>query len=245
MAINFVPLNANRHRHLKLIQPQGYRYAREFGQSDLLLAEFGRASAHYPIVFASHTSGTVRPIALLSRDGESNAFISSEGRWLSSYVPMVIRLHPFAIARVPEREAPVVCVDMNSELLSYDSGAPLFDINGDRAPVLDQTLEQLNEVDQMLRVTQDFCQLLQELGLLVPLTPQDQDFGMMPCVDDCYRVDDQAFDQLSDAGLRVLRQQGWLAPLYAHRISLMRLGHLPVPEITRDFRSQALQKNQR
>ena len=245
MAVNFTPLNANRHRHLKLIQPQGYRYAREFGQSDLLLAEFGRASAHYPIVFVNHSSGSVRPVALLSRDGDSNAFISSEGRWLSSYVPMVIRLHPFAIARVPEFEAPLVCVDMNSELLSYDAGAPLFDINGDPTPLLDQTMEQLDEIDEMLKATEDFCRLLQELNLLVPLTEQDQDLGMMPCLDDCYRIDEQAFDQLSDAGLRELRKQGWLAPLYAHRISLMRLGHLPVPEITRDFRSQALRKSQR
>ncbi len=232
MTPNFMPLNANRHRYLKLLQHQGYRHARAFAQSDVLLAEFGRASAHYPIVFAAHASGSIRPVVLLSTDGESNAFVSSQGRWLATYVPVVIRLHPFAIARVSGRDQPVVCLDMNSELLSHDEGVPLFDMNGDPAPALDLAMKQLNEVDEMLRATEEFCKMLQRLSLVAPLS--------LAGFEDCFCIDEQAFERLSDAALCVLRKEGWLAPLYAHRISLMQVDRLPSAEIARDPRRESL-----
>lgn len=239
MTSNFVRLNANRHRYLKLTEHQDYRFARSFGQSDLMLAEFGRAAAHYPIVFAGDASGVIRPVALLSRDGESNAFVGSEGRWLNTYVPMVIRLHPFAIARVPEHDEPLVCIDMSSELVSHDTGVPLFDIHGDPAPALAHALSQLHEVDAMVRATEAFCRVLQTLKLLVPLSLASYTSSSQSGVENLYRIDDRALDQLSDAALCVLRNQGWLTPLYAHRISLMQVDRLPaaIPE------SDGLQRN--
>ncbi len=227
MKPDFIRLNANRHRYLKLMEHQGYHHARSFGQSDLMLAEFSRAAAHYPIVFAADASGTVRPVVLLSRDGESNAFVTLEGRWVNAYVPMVIRLHPFAIARLPERDSIVVCIDVNSELLSHDTGVPLFDIHGDPAPALDHALNQLNDIDAMLRATEDFCRVIQKLNLLAPLVLPDQDGISVHGIDKFYGVDERALDQLGDAALCVLRERGWLTPLYAHRVSLMQIHHLP------------------
>jgi len=42
-----------------------------------------------------------------------------------------------------------------------------------------------------------------------------------------YCVDERALDRLGDAALCVLRNQGWLTPLYAHRVSLMQIDRLP------------------
>lgn len=232
MTANFIPLNANRHRYLKLKQHEGYRYASSFGQSDLLLAEFGRASVYFPIIFAGHISGTVRAVALLSRDGISNNFVNSEGHWLGSYVPMVLRLHPFAIARVPQKEAPVVCIDMNSELLSNDTGVPLFDMNGDPAPALGHAMDHLNDAEAMFRATENFCRMLQTLRLLVPFNLSNVNGNPPAGLEDCYRVDERALDKLSDAALCVLRKEGWLAPLYAHRISLSQFDVMAEPEFT-------------
>lgn len=226
MKPNFIRLNANRHRYLKLMEHQGYHHARSFGQSDLMLSEFSRAAAHYPIVFAADLSGTVRPVVLLSRDGESNAFVTPEGRWVNAYVPMVIRLHPFAIARLPDRDSIVVCIDINSELLSHDTGIPLFDIHGDPAPALDHAMNQLNEIDAMLRATENFCRVLQKLNLLAPLSLPDHDGLSMHRLDRYYGVDEHALERLGDAALCVLRNQGWLTPLYAQRISLSQMHRL-------------------
>ncbi len=227
MTSHFMPLNANRHRYLKLLKHPGYRHAGAFAQSDVLLAEFGRASTHYPIVFSSHASGSIRPVVLLSTDGMSNAFVDSAGRWLNTYVPLVIRLHPFAIARVPGNDQPVVCIDMSSELLSHDDGSPLFDMNGDPAPALDVAMQQLNEVEEMLRTTEAFCRALQKLNLLVPLARINHDNLSRLELDNLHYVDERALDRLGDAALCVLRNQGWLTPLYAHRISLMQIDRLP------------------
>lgn len=227
MKPNFIRLNANRHRYLKLMEHQGFGYARSFGQSDLMLAEFSRAAVHYPIVFSEDESGTVRPVVLLSRDGESNAFVTHEGRWVNTYVPLVIRLHPFAIARLPERDSLVVCIDINSELLSHDIGVPLFDIHGDPAPALDHAMKQLNEIDAMLLATEDFCRVLKKLNLLAPLTLPDHGGMSIQGLDSFYAVDERALDQLGDAALCVLRNRGWLIPLYAHRMSLMQIHGLP------------------
>jgi hypothetical protein len=239
MTTNFVPLNANRHRYLKLMQHQGYRYAREFGQSALLLAEFGRASVHCPIVFVGHSSGVVSPVVLLAREGVSNAFVSSDGQWIGSFIPLAIRLHPFAVANVPERETPLVCIDTHSELLSFDTGVPLFDMNGDPTPALDHAKDQLNEVDIMLKATENFCRMLHTLHLLAPYTVVDKHGNPLSGLENCYQIDPQALDKLGDAALCVLRKEGWLAPIYAHRISLMQLDSLPASELTRELVQQA------
>ena len=237
MKPNFIRLNANRHRYLKLMEHQGYHHARSFGQSDLMLSEFSRAAAYYPIVFAADPSGTVRPVVLLSRDGESNAFVAPEGRWVNAYVPMVIRLHPFAIARLPDRDSIVVCIDINSELLSHDTGIPLFDIHGDPAPALDHAMNQLNEIDAMLRATEDFCRVLQKLKLLAPLPPAIHGSFSRPDLESFYCVDEHALERLGDAALCVLRNQGWLTPLYAQRISLMQMHRLSAVALGRDWSS--------
>jgi hypothetical protein len=199
-----------------------------------MLAEFGRAAAHYPIVFAADASGSVRPVVLLSRDGDSNAFVSREGQWVNTYVPLVIRLHPFAIARLPERDSLVVCIDVNSELLSRDTGVPLFDMNGDPTPALDHAMTQLNDADSMLRATEEFCRALQKLQLLAPLAPSIHGRLSIPDLDNFYFVDERALDRLGDAALCVLRNQGWLTPLYAHRISLMQMDRLPSAASSRE-----------
>jgi len=227
MTSNFTRLNANRHRYLKLMEHRGYQHARSCAQSDLMLAEFGRAAAHYPIVFAGNGSGAVRPVVLLSREGLSNAFVGSSGHWLNTYVPMVIRLHPFAMARASNSDALVVCIDMNSELLSPDTGVPLFDMNGDPAPALDHAMQQLNTVEAMLRATEEFCRALQKLKLLAPLASISHRNLSRLDLDNLYYVDERALDRLGDAALCVLRNQGWLTPLYAHRVSLMQIDRLP------------------
>ncbi len=74
--------------------------------------------------------------------------------------------------------------------------------------------------------------MLQKLNLVAPLS--------LAGLEDCFCIDEQAFEQLSDAALCVLRKEGWLAPLYAHRISLMQVDRLPSAEIARDPRRESL-----
>lgn len=244
MKPNFIRLNANRHRYLKLLEHQGYHHARSFGQSDLMLSEFTRAAAHYPVVFVADASGDLRPVVLLSRDGDSNAFVTREGRWVNTYVPLVIRLHPFAIARLPESDSFVVCIDVNSELLSHDTGVPLFDMHGDPAPALDHAMRQLNEIDSMLLATEDFCRVLKKLNLFAPLALSDHDGTSLSGLDNFYGVDERALDRLGDAALCVLRQRGWLTPLYAHRISLMQIYRLPAAAPGSDWSSADAHRSQ-
>jgi DNA mismatch repair ATPase MutS len=98
--------------------------------------------------------------------------------------------------------------------------------------VLNHAMDQLNDADAMFRATENFCRMLQTLRLLVPINLPNVNGNLGAGLEDCYRVDERALDSLSDAALCVLRKEGWLAPLYAHRISLSQFDVMPELEFT-------------
>jgi hypothetical protein len=223
------PLNAHKHRHLKVRVQQGFGFAQGLHQADLFLNEFERAAGQYPIAFVREpASDRYRPVVLLSREGEGNAYVSHDGAWRSTYVPMVLRVHPFALAQEAHSENPVVCLEKDSDLLSHEEGAPLFDVHGEPAPALEQALDLLNEMHRQHSLTDKCCRVLSQLKLFLPLSWVGSKRGArLPDLSNCFMVDVDALEKLSDAALCLLREQGWLGAIYAHRVSLMQLDQLP------------------
>lgn len=220
----FQTLNAHRHRHIKLNQGYGYRFARGFHNIDLLFGEFERAALYYPIVF-QHDSmdGAWRPVILLKSTENGNAFVTDEGAWRVPYVPMVLRVHPFSLGVSKDSNQPIVFLNLDSELLNTEQGMPLFDFYGQPTPLLQQAISQLNELYQRQQLTEQLCRALVTLKLLKPISPALAPEFIWPRDGECYQIDQMAFEQLNDAAICLFRRQGWFNALYAHLVSLVHL----------------------
>jgi len=202
-------LNARRHQNLCLSPRQDYAFVRHQGQLDVLLPEFRQAAGIFPIVFVQDGQHP-HPHPVLLLDGQRR--VSDDGRWLPHYLPLVLKVYPFALGRQEDGEA-VVCIDRNSALLTERQGQPLFLDDGTHTPALQQITRLLSELHHARNETLQFCRVLAELNLYQPLTTQ----AGLP---NACQINRDRLENLNPATLGLFRKKGWLAPAYMHLVSL-------------------------
>jgi hypothetical protein len=167
-----VALNSKRHAALRVRPQASFEFVRGVHMAALMQAELVRAASIYPIVFVEDPAiDSFRPMALLGlREGE-NVYVDTDGSWLASYVPAVIRAYPFALARAAgegEAERFAVCIDAASELVSLTEGARLFDAHGTPTEALEQARQWLQQIRDMQLRTDEFCRALAARNLFTP-----------------------------------------------------------------------------
>jgi len=226
-----VALNSHRHAALRVRPQAGFEFARGVHLSVLMQAEFVRAAATYPIVFVEDREADgFRPMALLGlREGE-NVFVDTDGSWLASYIPAVLRAYPFALVRAQnageETGRFAVCIDAASDLVSITEGAPLFDRQGVPTEALEQAKLWLQQIHDMEQRTDAFCRALAARNLFTPFAVRARRGDEALEVNGCYVINEERLDGLPDARLLELRREGWLSSIYAHLVSLQQLERL-------------------
>lgn len=227
---DLVALNSKRHAALRVRPQAGFEFAKGVHMSALMQAEMVRAAALYPIVFVEDPAiDGFRPMALLGlREGE-NVYVDTDGSWLASYVPAVIRAYPFALARARgegESERFAVCIDAASDLVSLTEGARLFDSQGAPTEALEQARQWLQQIREMQLRTDVFCRALAARNLFTPFAVRARRGDETLEVNGCYVINEERLDGLPDAKLSELRSAGWLSSIYAHLVSLQQFERL-------------------
>ena len=227
---DLVALNSKRHAALRVRPQAGFEFAKGVHMSALMQAEMVRAAALYPIVFVEDPAiDGFRPMALLGlREGE-NVYVDTDGSWLASYVPAVIRAYPFALARAAgegESERFAVCIDAASDLVSLTEGARLFDAQGAPTEALEQARQWLQQIREMQLRTDVFCRALAARNLFTPFAVRARRGDETLEVNGCYVINEERLDGLPDAKLSELRSAGWLSSIYAHLVSLQQFERL-------------------
>jgi hypothetical protein len=225
-----VALNSKRHAALRVRPQASFEFVRGVHMAALMQAELVRAASIYPIVFVEDPAiDSFRPMALLGlREGE-NVYVDTDGSWLASYVPAVIRAYPFALARAAgegEAERFAVCIDAASELVSLTEGARLFDAHGTPTEALEQARQWLQQIRDMQLRTDEFCRALAARNLFTPFAVRARRGDETLEVDGCYVINEERLDGLPDAKLFELRREGWLSSIYAHLVSLQQFERL-------------------
>jgi hypothetical protein len=226
-----VALNAKRHAALRVRPQVGFEFARDIHLATLMQTEMVRAASIYPIVFVEDRDiDGFRPMALLGlREGE-NVFVDTDGSWLASYIPAVLRAYPFALVRAQPGQAGAeqfaVCIDAASDLVSITEGAPLFDRSGAPTDALEQAKRWLQEIRDMLLGTEAFCRALAARNLFTPFVVRTRRGDEELEVNGCYVINEERLDGLPDARLLEFRHEGWLSSIYAHLVSLQQLERL-------------------
>ena len=97
-----VPGNKARHAATKIKQIEGFGFASQFHIASVMVHEFARAAAIYPVVFLEDKAqDEFRPVALMGLDQGENLFVDAAGKWQASYVPAIIRRTTQAVGNEP------------------------------------------------------------------------------------------------------------------------------------------------
>ena len=216
-----VPVNKERHAGKKIKDISSFEFASKFHIAYVTMQEFARAASIFPIVFLEDKEkDEFRPVVLMGLNAGENLFVDADGRWQASYIPAIIRRYPFALAPSGTGGQYVVCIDEASSLVSDTDGASLFDEKGEPTQVIDNVKRYLAELQQMDGLTHDFCRFLAENNMFTPLNMRVRDNDKVKNVSGCYVVNEERLNNLSDDRFLDIKNKSYLAPLYAHLISL-------------------------
>lgn len=224
---SLTPINKERHADKKIVPAKGFDFAGDFHLASIMVHEFVRASAIYPVVFLEDKENDeFRPVVLLGLDAGENLFVSPEGTWDASYIPAIIRRYPFALAKTGEEGQFTVCIDEDSALVSDSEGQPMFNEEGEPTEIIENVKRYLGELQQMEAFTRAFSQYFSEHNMFTPLNMRVRQQDQVRNVTGCYVINEERINNLSNERFLELREKRYLAPLYAHLNSLAQIERL-------------------
>ena len=160
-----VPLSSETHREVSLRAQSGMPHAQVLNSVPIVVAEFEKVAAEYPIVFAG-TGEATTPVALLGLGAGENLFLDAQDAWQGRYVPAFLRRYPFVFAG-DEGERLTLCMDMKHPGVNREGrGERLFDADGTRTRYLEDMLRFVSDYQAQHAATRAICQRIDELGLL-------------------------------------------------------------------------------
>jgi len=225
---NAVPISAEAHRDTSVKSGESFSFAAGINSVPLVVAEFEKAGAEYPIVFAGEGDAIAPAIVLGLKDGE-NLFLHENGSWDAAYVPAFLRRYPFVFATTGENgETLTLCLDTAYEGVNDKGrGERLFDSSGERTQYLKSMLQFATDYQSQHNLTRQLMAKLVELKLLEPATAQvTLPDGTARTLSGFQRVSVERLRALDDETVVELFRTDMLMLIYAHLGSLSQLNEL-------------------
>jgi len=224
---NFVLLDSGEHAQFKLKAVNGYAFAKDIHLVSVVLHEFAKISANYPIVFIKkQNSENFMPMAMLGLEPGINLFVDDKFQWLyGTYIPAAFRRYPFALGQTSENTM-AVCMDVNSEFLDVEDGIALYTSEGKPSDELNKVKNFLVELYSSEAHAEKFCQKLAELDLLVPNGFKVQGPEGVKYYDGSFVIDEKRLASLSGEDFLNLRDSGYMVGVFAHLFSLLQVEKL-------------------
>lgn len=222
-----VPLDRKAHARLRIRPPDNFQFTADATLIPLVTGEFAAAAREFPIAFLREpSSGEFLPVALTGMPQSRNLFVTAGGQWDARYMPAYVRRYPFVFGQTGADNF-TVCIDPSSKFLDENEGIPLFDEHGEPSKILKDTIQGLQDYQQLIRATKNFMKKLTEANILMEANatadlPDGRSFAWRGF----WIVDEKLFRELPEATVKDWFATGELGLVYAHLVSIGNLSEL-------------------
>jgi hypothetical protein len=226
--VALVPISRDLHGKTRIRPLPSFAFAANATAVPVFGGEIVPMSQEVPVIFIRDGNG-YGPAALLGVRNGQNLLVDPQGRWIGAHIPAVWRRGPFRLAGVEGQEdgKMVLCLDDSSDLINESEGLPLFDEQGAPSALLGTATTLLSQLERDSRATRTISALLDHLGLIIPWNLEiTQPDGAARRVSDLFQVDETKIATLSAEDLVRVRDVGALPLIYAHLLSLSKIGAL-------------------
>ncbi|MBW6507435.1 MAG: SapC family protein [Rhodobacteraceae bacterium] len=222
-----VPISAETHRNVAVRQGGSFGFAAALNSVPLVVAEFAKAAAEYPIVFAGE-GANLTPAAVVGLRADENLCVAPDGSWDGAYVPAFLRRYPFVFANGATEGTFTLCIDSAFDGVNEEGkGERLFDSEGNRTQYLNTMLQFASDYQAQHALTRSFTDRLRELDLLEPASATATlPDGSRLSLGGFLRVSTDRLANLDDAAVLDLFRTGFLAAIHAHVASMDQLSRL-------------------
>ncbi|MGB2119506.1 MAG: SapC family protein [Porticoccaceae bacterium] len=227
---NYVILTKSAHRDTKVILDRGEAYGDKVKIALTFPQEFRNVQACYPIFFIKDgDTGQFYPAALFGFEENENLFVTDQG-WDATYIPMMIRRHPFLIGFQPgpngeqAEDNPVVSIDMDNPRVNTEKGEALFTEEGNQTPYLEGAIAGLEAIHAGHEHNKVFVQALLANDLLEPFTLEiTLNDGSNNQLLGFYTINEEKLRDLDGDTLSRLSKEGYLQAIYMQIASFARV----------------------
>ncbi|MDB5445883.1 MAG: SapC-related protein [Phenylobacterium sp.] len=203
-----------------------FRFAKVGHAIPLTVGEFPVAAVTGPIIFVGDEK---LPLAVMGLNAGDNMFVRDDGTFEPGvYIPAYVRRYPFVFANDDTNKQMVLCVDRNAEFVVEGGDMPFFEKDGQPSEYTKNCMEFCNNFEVERQRTMSFVELLKGLDLFELKTatfqpPPAQDGSQAPAqkIAEYFGVSEDKLNQLPAEKYIELRDNGALAQIYAHLLSLV------------------------
>lgn len=223
MAINFVPLDKNNHKDLKVAVDPSFSYAKNTHLAAASIREFAQLASTMPLVFIQDPkTQNHHVVGMLGMEQGQNLFLQGDS-WKGPHVPMNILRYPFDVR--PDGEKLGVFIDENSDLIN-ENGQALF-AGDEPSDFLKARQQLLSDLANSEMLTQRFVAKVVELDLLEDVQIRLQyKSGQQRNVTGMKGISEKKLYALTEEQVVELHKAGFLGALYAMMLSLGQLNRL-------------------
>ena len=223
---NIQPITRKQYADKRWQRPSDFSFATDDVLCRLSVHELAKAATSLPIAFMP-TEENYSLAAVLGLEAGNNLFVAPNGRWISSYTPVVYRSYPFMLVNRDDGQQ-VLCIDEDSGIVTDgEEGELFFFEDGELAPFIAQILKLLNQSSANLRATAKVCEILNNHKLIKPWEIKLQRAQGEQILEGLYYIDQGALSKLSGKALKELRDAGALHTAYCQLMSMQHIGNLP------------------
>jgi hypothetical protein len=187
--------------------------------------EFRRVQDEYPILFKLNSErDSFTALALFGFEAGENLFLDAN-HWDALYRPLAMDIQPFLIGGNADTNGDrQVHVDVASSRIGKGEGTRVFDEHGRPTPFLETIAEQLGELDEGYRSSEDFFAALRRHELLEPMSLEvTLNDGTTHRLVGFHVIDEGRLASLDEAALGELQSNGHLMPIFMAVASLGKL----------------------
>lgn len=165
MQKNLQALSQNLHQNLKISSKKSYEFLKSQNLINIFANEAAVIAKDFPIVFITGDKSSL--IAIISIDGVKNIALGKKNEWISSYIPVSVKTHPFlTIENDKNKNERIILLDKDSDLLSEEKGKPLYTKKGEESKYLKDIKEQLVLSSEQELHTKKIIDMLDKSGIL-------------------------------------------------------------------------------
>ena len=216
------------HRFLGWSRPKGYQFAASDLYCPISLSELKSSFWRFPIAFVKNNEG-FDLVVLLGCQKNQNLFVAKDGTWIGEAVPMMYKNHPFKLLQVTGKEQGVtkekltLCIDEANEERDAEDNESFFTTEGKLTELVSQIANQLLNQKNSLAMTQEACDKLYELDLIVPWEASVEMATNEIKLGGLYCVDHDRLTKLSGKILKQLMTMDALSLIYMHLQSMQNI----------------------
>lgn len=221
------PLSPEMHGKMGVKSMEGpFGFAKAGHAIPLTVGEFPLAAVTGPIIFVGDDK---LPIAVMGLNAGDNMFLRDDGLFEpGAYIPAYIRRYPFVFANDDAAQKMVLCIDRAAEfVVETNPDQPFFEADGTPSAYTKNCIEFCNNFEVERQRTVSFVNLLKDLDLFESktstFTPTNPDgtAGEPQKIAEYFGVSEEKLNKLPAAKYVELRDNGALAQIYAHLLSLV------------------------